>query len=157
MLSYSGISKHLKISLKNLTIDDVLSGTYKIRLILEFGNPIPANFYMRFAVTEIKVKLKTTETSFGTQNLGYNYGAEAQAIEYYEEFTAKTDLDNPKTSGVLHKPTDYNDTYKYISNPIELMINPLSLIACDIEKEISNLKNQHVYSMLNKSVRYVVR
>ena len=44
-----------------------------------------------------------------------------------------------------------------MTNTIEIKKTNKRVVKDIIEKEISNLKNQHVYSMLNKSVRYVVR
>jgi len=117
---YKGIFENIKIHLHGLTVEDVQDPIYA-QIMLEFGNPILSNLYLQFAVTKLTVHYK------GNDGNDYTFSTYADKNSIIDTY--------------LHQAEDYKEIYKYASNKLDLMINPISLIACpgEAESELSYL------------------
>ena len=117
---YHGIFENIKIHLHDLTVEDVMD-TIHVQVMLEFGNPVLSNLYLQFAVSKLTVHYK------GSDNNIYNFSTYADNNNIVDTY--------------LHQTDDYKETYTFISNKLDLMINPISLIACppEAESELSYL------------------
>ena len=117
---YRGIFENIKIHLHDLTVEDVQDTIYA-QIMLEFGNPILSNLYLQFAVSKLTVHYK------GNNGTDYTFSTYADKNNMVDTY--------------LHQAEDYKETYKFASNKLDLMINPISLIACpgEAETELSYL------------------
>lgn len=117
---YHGIFESINIHLHDLTVEDALD-TIHVQVMLEFGNPVLSNLYLQFAVSKLTVHYK------GSDNTVYNFSTYADRNNIVDTY--------------LHQTDDYKETYTFISNKLDLMINPISLIACppEAESELSYL------------------
>ena len=110
---YAGIFESIKIHLKNLNIEDVKKQII-VNFIFEMGNPMVANFYLQFAVTKLTIHY-------------FDNGVD-------HTFSTFAD-DNNINDTYLHQIEDNNETYTFISERFDMMVNPLSYIACPQEKD----------------------
>lgn len=116
----NGIFKKFKFTVDIDSIQDLTENNIRVKLIFEIGNPIIANLYLRFAVTNLTVKYKGLEFNTG--------------LAIYDNTT------DVKTQ--LHEfNTKYTQKYRFISEPLDIMVNPMSYIICpeDQEYDITNI------------------
>lgn len=111
-LRSSGINKFYNITLKNLKISDIQNNNYKIRVLFEFGNPVPSEIYLNWVVDNIEINLDNK-------------------IFKFNNLTTEKRLNTQ----IYHE-------YIFSSQPTEFIINPISLIAAPNTEEtlLSNIK-----------------
>lgn len=108
---YSGLSKNFKINLDNLSLSDIQNNNYKIRVLFEIANPVPAEIYVNFAVTGIKISYKDSSV--------------------FEFDSSKLQQEITLNDGKKYKK------YIYSTEPQEFFVNPVSMVVApeDIEKD----------------------
>ena len=131
---YKGIQKDFSIIIKDIKFDDFSDNTLKLKIMYEMGNPIISNLYLRFAVSDIKIHLTK-----GTDK-----------ITYYTSISANTD-----TSSYLKQYNSaYDYSYRFISDKLDVMFNPMSYIVCpnDAETTYSNIQGSIEKTGMNDEV-----
>ena len=117
---YNGIQKDFNININDIKLDDYSNNTLKLKVLFEMGNPILANLYLRFAVTKVVIKL-TDKTSRQTKTT----------------FTATLSTEKDKSSYLQPYNSPYDYTYRFLSDKLDVMINPLSYTVCPSDTETS--------------------
>ena len=114
---YSGIFENVNIHLSGLTIEDTQKPIY-INFMFEMGNPMIANLYLRFAVTKLSVHYK-----------------DVNGVDH--KFSTYSDNNNINDT-YLHQIEDNKEYYTFISEKFDMMIHPISMIACpqEIDEEL---------------------
>lgn len=131
---YKGINDVITISMNNITpqmLHD--SSTYRIKLEYEMGNPLISSLYFRFAVKKVVIHYDTMlPDETGT----------LQSVK--KTFTCQIpEVKNTGTYGYIYSYTSNNvEQYRYISNTLDVMINPLTYSVCpsDIDDKLTNMQ-----------------
>lgn len=129
-IMYAGIQDNILLELKNIPVCEDIS-TIKLKLMVEMGNPLLSNLYLRFIVDSIRIHVNGTTF----------YTAIVDNQNTYLS-TTSTDVDGTKSIVRLN--------YRYISDPIDVTFNPLSYTVCsnDIEKTYTDIYgNIHKYGI----------
>lgn len=132
---YNGLQKDFSINIKNIKLDDFNNNTLKLKILYEIGNPIISNLYLRFAVTNVVIHCGD------------------------KKYTATIKEEN-KTSYLRSYNSTYDYSYRFISDKLDVMFNPLSYTVCpeDSETTYSNITgNIEKYGMADeilKSIRF---
>lgn len=113
---YNGIFSDIKICLNNLKIEDTKS-KYYVRILVDFGNPVITNIYLQFTVTKLQINYTPIDS------ITYNFTTTASSTNGLNTYLLTYD--------------DYIQTYKFISEPLDIVINPVSYICCPTEAEKS--------------------
>lgn len=123
----SGIFEDITINLNRLTIKEANTPIYA-QIMLEMGNPVIMNMYLQFAVTWMQVMYKNPDYDSSQEE-----GPDNREYVTFSTYADQTNL----VDTYLHKADNYKETYTFISEKLEMNINPVSLIACPPEKETS--------------------
>lgn len=112
---YSGIYLNTTINFNNLTIDDIKNGIYIMNGIV-IHNPIIGNMYLRYYIDKFTI-------TYNVNNKKYNFTSSVnQSVDTY-----------------LHTTEGNKDNYRFISDKIDVMFNPISYVICPEEEETNIL------------------
>ena len=108
---YGGIMSDMSFTFENMTIDDLSDDLY---ILFEFtnGNPLISNLYLRFYVESFTIHYKIGDKTYN--------------------FTSRVD---PNIDTYLHTQEGFKDNYRFLSDKLDVMFNPVSYVVCPEEEE----------------------
>ncbi|WQJ53430.1 MAG: hypothetical protein [Wendovervirus sonii] len=116
---YSGIHENININFDNITINEFNDNTLHLKLLYEFGNPMISNLYLRFAVNKIIIHVSNKKGS----------------TDFIATVLDSISANEPYCKRLIQYTGNNDYQYSYISEPLNVMVNPLSYTVCPIELE----------------------
>lgn len=121
-LIYKGINDYITIKMSGITPQMLHDcSTYRVKIEYEMGNPLISSLYLRFALKKVVIHY---DTYIDGQLSNKTFTAEVPAV--------KTQGSN---NYIYKYSTNNIETYKYISNTLNVNTNPIEYVICPIENE----------------------
>lgn len=114
---HSGIYANITINFKDLTINDLKDGLFIYNKVI-MSNPIIGNMYLRYYIDNFTITYKDSIN-------GKSY-----------HFTSSV---NQSVDTYLHNTEGNKDNYRFISDKIDVMFNPISYVICPEDEETNIL------------------
>ena len=114
---HSGIYANITINFKDLTINDLKDGLFICNQV-SMSNPIIGNMYLRYYIDNFTITYKDS-----TNGKSYHFTSSVnQSVDTY-----------------LHNTEGNKDNYRFISDKIDVMFNPISYVICPEDEETNIL------------------
>ena len=138
-LIYNGLQNDIVINLNNINLNNDLN-KIRLKILTEIGNPIISNIYYRFYVKNITIKVINCHESTETLITEFKTHVPDSINENIGE-TYLCQIDTQELTNII------NVNYKYISEPLDVMFNPISYTVCpnNIEYTYTNIYGDNIY------------
>ena len=114
---HSGIYANITIKFKDLTINDLKDGLFIYNKVI-MSNPIIGNMYLRYYIDNFTITYKDSIN------------------DKIYHFTSSV---NQSVDTYLHNTEGNKDNYRFISDKIDVMFNPISYVICPEDEETNIL------------------
>lgn len=121
---FAGMLHDMTININNITIADAESGTLRLAVDFEMGNPVPAQVDLQFYVHSMKINVKHHDEENTVTTFSLNSYQPKSLLN--KAVIGENSLDN----GVRE--------YRYSSNTLKITCNAISMTAAPVSEETDN-------------------